>query len=287
MPRVRWSCLTLAWVLFGSAASLAAQPNAAPVRDANDGESSVEAARQLFGEGLQFVEAEDWTQAEERFRRVLALKSSHVVSYNLASALQHLGRLTESSELLRVILRDPSADAATHDASQQLLLEIEPLIGSITLRISGDTSGAELKLDDRRLDLSTLVQTVSVDPGAHHIAVRRGDASIVDREVTVGGDAPLQSEVALDLPPRVSPQEVAARAERARPKPAAAVAASAPRDEEPSESGSVLTRWWLWTGVGAVVAAGVLALVLVQPADPAKPVAGEPVIHGRVIMEMP
>src|SRR5712671_6532786 len=69
-------------------------------------EQSTDLARQLFNEGLDFVEHEHWAEVEDRFRRVLALRSSHVVSYNLASALMHLGRFCESSELLRAIVRD-------------------------------------------------------------------------------------------------------------------------------------------------------------------------------------
>jgi tetratricopeptide (TPR) repeat protein len=44
------------------------------------------------------------------------------------------------------------------------------------------------------------------------------------------------------------------------------------------DDGGVLTKWWLWTGVGVVVAGGVTALVLVlgqDDAEAAKPVAGD------------
>jgi tetratricopeptide (TPR) repeat protein len=293
MPRFLWSCLSLAWVLLGSAAPLAAQASPESARDAHAAEDSadVDKARQLFTEGLSFVEAGDWTQAEDRFRRVLALKSSHVVSYNLASALHHLGRVTEASELLRVILRDPSADAATHDAAQQLLTEIEPLIGSITIRVSGDTSGARLSLDDRPLELSALVQTLSVDPGHHHVVIARADAPDVDRDVTVGGDFPLQADVAIELPARVTPEAVAAQAAAQKEAAAPAAATSQARGEASAErdSGSVLTQWWLWAGVGAVAVAGVITAVLVaSSAEQAKPIAGDPVIRGRVVqMEMP
>jgi hypothetical protein len=51
----------------------------------------------------------------------------------------------------------------------------------------------------------------------------------------------------------------------------------------------VLTQWWLWAGVGAVAVAGVITAVLVaSSAEQAKPIAGDPVIRGRVVqMEMP
>ncbi len=132
MLRLRRSRLAalLCVSLWGVTVPLRAQPAAPPAAPAggeaageND-EQNVDQARQLFAEGLDFVEHEDWVNAEDRFRRVLALRSSHVVTYNLASALMHLGRLVESSELLRSVVRDPSADATTHDAATQLLSEI-------------------------------------------------------------------------------------------------------------------------------------------------------------------
>ena len=213
MHRLRWSCFSLAWVLFGSASSIAAQPSAESVREAPPTDTSVEVARQLFAEGLQFVEAEDWAGAEDRFRRVLSVKSSHVVSYNLASALRHLGRVTESSELLRVILRDATADATTHDAAQQLLSEIEPLIGSLTIRVSGETSGAELALDDQAARPERArADRLRRSRGAPHRQLHRNGSSMSGarsgrRRRAVAGRGRVRVATL-----RVSPRAVAARA---------------------------------------------------------------------------
>jgi hypothetical protein len=56
---------------------------------------------------------------------------------------------------------------------------------------------------------------------------------------------------------------------------------------EPSEqsSGSVLTKWWLWAGVGAAVATGVAVFLLVPSSEQAKPIAGDtdpPFFRGTV-----
>src|SRR5882672_5789913 len=205
MSCFRWCSRFLLVTTLVSAVATAAAQGAEPSAEAATDARSVEQARQLFTEGLHFVEDEDWAQAEDRFRRVLALKSSHVASYNLASALDHLGRLVESSELLRVVLRDPAVDPTTHDAAQQLLNEIEPRIGSLTIRITGDSSDASLSVDDKPLELSAAVQAISVDPGLHHVRVQRASATLVEKEVTVGGDAPLQADVTLELAPRIAP----------------------------------------------------------------------------------
>ncbi|MFI5305908.1 MAG: type IV pilus biogenesis/stability protein PilW [Polyangiales bacterium] len=289
IPLWVWWCTSLCVL-----ASTASAQEAGSAHRPSAGEStSVDQARQLFAEGLKFVELEDWAQAEDRFRRVLALRSSHVVAYNLASALVHLGRIVESSELLRAIVRDATAEAATREAATQLLSEIEPRIGSLTIRVSGDAPGASLKLDDKQLELTGSVQTVSVDPGEHHVALVRDGAELTGKSAQVGGDAPLQVELTLELSPPPAP-EAAARAAGApdatrRHAPAAATAAETDRAEPGPQqhSSSVLASPWLWAGAGAVVAATIVTIVLLAPASAGPTLTGDtnpPVIHGRVSM---
>ena len=312
MPRFCRSWLVVLTCVLALTANVAAQsddqaddqaasaPVTSPAADASGGNQSaesdsVEQARQLFNEGLHFVEVEDWQQAEDRFRRVLALKSSHVAAYNLASALVHLERLVESSELLRVMLRDPSVDPTTHDAAQQLLSEIEPRIGSLTVRVSGDSTGATLLVDDKPLELSAAVQAVSVDPGSHHVTVKRADEVLASQDLVIGGDAPLRADITLELPSRISPKAAAsAQAGPARPHGVAAApvrqAELAQSDEPPARHASLLTQWWLWTGVGAAVAAGAAVLLLGSSSQAARPVAGDtdpPFIRGQVRMGTP
>jgi hypothetical protein len=248
-------------------------------------DTSVDEARQLFGEGLDFVGQEDWVQAEERFRRVLALRSSHVVAYNLASALVHLGRPVEAAELLRSILRAGDADAPTRDAAQQLLNVTEPQIGTLTIRVSGDRSGVRFALDDKRLELTGQVLTISVDPGEHTLTAHRAQTPLAFERVAIGGKAPLQAELAIDLPAQIAPERryISDVRKPARTAPGAAVALAPPRAEESSSSGP---GWWLWAGGGAAVAAAaVITVVLVSSGAEVDPVAGDtdpPFVRGRV-----
>jgi hypothetical protein len=250
----------------------------------------VEQARQLFAEGLSAVEREDWVVAEDRFRRVLALRSSHVASYNLASALVHLGRLLEGSEQLRAIVHDPVAEAATRDAATQLLSEVEPRIGSLTIRVGGTLDGARLSLDGRSIELTGQALTLSVDPGKHEVSLQRREAPTETKAVVVGGDAPLQAEVTFELAAPLAPAKVAQSAyvptSAGQPRPIPRTAPQRKDEPEPQDDGSILSEWWLWTGL-AVLAAGAAATVIVvsSPGEP-DPVRGDtlpPVIRGRVV----
>jgi hypothetical protein len=187
--------------------------------------------------------------------------------------------------LLRVVLRDPAVDSTTRDAAQQLLTEIEPRIGSLTIRVTGDASNTSLSVDDKPLELSAAVQAISVDPGLHRVMLQRDGAIVAQKEVRVGGDASLQADVTLELTPRIAPETAVTRSAS---RPRAAPIMAEPRDEAQADSDSLLTKWWLWAGVGAVVATGVVvALVAMPSSESATPVQGNtdpPFVRGRVQM---
>jgi hypothetical protein len=276
-----WLAL-LVCVPLAAAAPAAAQPSEPAPEPSVD-----ESARELFAEGIAFVEAGDWVQAEERFRQVLALRSSHVVAYNLASALVNLGRPVEAAELLRSILRDADADMATRDVAQQLLLQTEPKIGTLTIRVTGDMTGVRFALDEKPLELTAQVQTNSVDPGEHTVTAHRGETPLAFERVTIGGSAALQAELAISLPARVSPERAALGARKAPLRaPARTVTEPMPAEREEPVDSSGGSSFWLWaTGGVLVVAAAVVTVLLVSSGGEAAPVKGdtEPgVIRGHV-----
>jgi hypothetical protein len=144
--------------------------------------------------------------------------------------------------------------------------------------------GVRFALDDRPLELSARVHTISVDPGEHALTAHRGQTPLAFERVAIGGGAPLQLELALALPARLEPALPASRA--AAPRRAAPAAATTPppqSDAEPESSGSGV---WLWAAGGAALAAAaVLTVVLVASGAEAMPVAGDtdpPIVRGRV-----
>jgi len=280
------------WLAVCAAPSAHAQDVAPSTTEPQAGTAEqvqLEQARKLFEEGLAHVEAGNWVEAEQAFRRVLALRSSPVVTYNLASALARLGRLIESAEMLRAIVRDSSVDAATRDPAQSLLAEIEPQIGSLTVRVLGNTEGLVLRLDQRTLGAGELIQAISVDPGVHAIVAERDGKALASEEVKVGGAAPLIAEVTLDLrePEPVKPIAPDLRVSKLPSE-------QPPRGAHADES-SVWSSPWLWSSAAAVVlvTVGVVAVVALssggdpEQADPVSGTTSPPVIRGRVVGEMP
>jgi hypothetical protein len=276
-------------LLLAAVPSVGAQtaPSADPAKQgpaATEAQDQLDQARKLFEEGLAHVEVGNWVAAEQAFRSVLVMRSSPVVAYNLASALARLGRLIESAEMLRAIVRDTDVDAATREPAQHLLSEIEPQIGSVTVRVLGETEGLVLRLDDRTLSAGDLVQSISVDPGVHLVAAERAGKTLASQEVNVGGAAPLKTEITLDV--------------REKPKPlpppdlrVSTVPAKQPVDHTRDDGSSAWSSPWLWSGAAAVVlvTAGVITvLALSGNAQQADPIAGDtnpPVVRGIVVAE--
>jgi hypothetical protein len=269
----------------------ARQPGAsetAPAAAPSQGE--LERARALFAEGLNFVAQEDWGNAADRFTQVHDIRPSPVVSYNLASALTHLGRLVESSQLLTQVLSDAQADEETRRAAQLLLSKIEPGIGSVTLRVYGNAEGCSFSLDDRPIDVSSGTLTERLDPGVHRVAVVRDGETILNPQVTLGGAFPMQAQLSLEIPAKAAPVPVVALAPPPpQPRVQPDLRLSQPVDA-PDEHESILEQWWLWAGAGAVIAGGVIATLVLTSGDDPAPIsgnAGPGVIHTRVTGAMP
>jgi hypothetical protein len=266
MTRGLWPAFAAALAVLGAA-----------VAHAQDGPSAQQsaAARALFEEGVELADRGEWQDAADRFARSLSLRESPVVAYNLASALVHVDRLVEASELLQGVVRDESAPAAARDAARALLDQVQPRLARLTVHLEGDPTGAALVIDERVIPSEMVGVAVPADPGIRFVRAVRDEDIVAEQEVDLaeGSSAEVRLEVpppparrdpgfrpgeALrsDLPDPLEPEdgEASRTAERAhvqvrRPR--------RPRTPAPEpESDSILTEAWFWIGVGALVVLG-------------------------------
>ncbi len=241
------------------------------------------AARAAFADGTALANRGDWAAAADRFGRSLALRPAPATRYNYAGALTHLGRLVEAAEELRTVLRETRPDDRARASAEELLEQVEPRIGRLLIRIAGDPVGAQVTLDGRPMSAARIGFASPVDPGRHRVVLSAGGRE-TSREVVVGEGGSIEVELALVLPTPspTSPPVPAAGSGEPRPvseppspvvPPASEVARTqaeeqsiaAPVAGSPlSESGgSILGRWWFWTGAGAVFVGGIVAGVLI------------------------
>ena len=207
-------------------------------------------ARELFEQGVALAEQGDWAAAEDRYRRALALRSSPVITYNLASALHELGKLIDASEMLRRVLADERTEPALQQTATQLHATIAPRIARIQVELQGQERDDSVVLDDQVLHAAQLNVEIPADPGSHELRLERAGKTIDLRTFTLepGG----RQEIQLVAPAlAATPLDIdtdLAESHRAHARD------EAPRTDSPKPS--LLTRWWFWTGVVAVIGVG-------------------------------
>jgi hypothetical protein len=216
-------------------------------------------ARSLFEEGVSLADRADWQGAADRFERAYALKPTSGIAFNYASALVELGRLVEASELLRTVTRDASASEDLRRHSEEMLTSLQPRLAYLTVHLQDDPgSEARVDLDDREWPRAGWGVASPVDPGAHTVRCVVGGVERAHEDVTLAEGERRELELKLSLP-LDSPAGL--------PGPIVEGGPLAPGhgNLDPSDTAHrpVYKRWWFWTGVGLVVAGGVVAGVLV------------------------
>lgn len=260
----RGACLlVVTWALacFGVARVVSAQT---PPATGGDDSAERAAARALFEEGVALAQRGEFAPAVDRFRRSRQLRPLPVVTYNLAVALAELHQLVEASELLREVLRDANARPELQQSAQAQLDQVLPRMSRLTIRLEGERRGALVLLDDRPVPPAILGVAAPVDPGEHHVLVRRGDREVAratvrvaegrEETVTLRAEAAPSTVGELSRVDLDAPQDPLGETVRSR--------RSRRGTSSGGGSGSVLGRWWFWAIVGGV-AAGAAAGVIV------------------------
>ncbi len=231
-----------------------------PCAAQEDEEARTAEARQLFSEGLTLAEEERYEEAAAKFRRAYLLRPAPPIAFNFGNALIESGRLVEGTEMMRQVVRDPDAPEELRDDAQSIIEDAEPRLGQLVVRVTGDADDVVVAIKGSPLDTSLFGVPVSADPGTNEVTASRHREVVASGEVEVpeGGRA----EISLDVPsppPEPAPEPIVA------PTPA----------PEPEED-SILGEWWFWTGIGAVVVAGVLIGVIAATASGGveEPIAG-------------
>jgi tetratricopeptide (TPR) repeat protein len=269
--------LSAAWLLLGlllfsrSAFAQAAEAASEASRDAS--------ARVLFQEGVGLAEKGEWPAAEDRFRRALTLRASPVIAYNLASTLIERGKLIEASELLRKVEQDDKTDATMQRSVESLQADLGKRIGRIRVSVLGKQLSDRVTLDGNALLDAQLDVDIPIDPGPHRLNFTRGIQQLDVRDLKIAPGASERFTLQAQLAPTA--RQVAAASQTARPAPPMA---AVPANQNPnadsvtaSDGQPISSRWWFWTGIGAVGVAAVVVAVVVAGSSKATP---EPAYQG-------
>lgn len=279
--------LTLALLL---ATPLVATPSAHAQAGEKLDKQQLNIARALFEEGLDFIDNREWTMAADRFSRVLQMRWSPVVAYNLGSALMEIGEIGSALEHIQRVLREPDLDEAVRKPAEQLLEQAEARMGKLRIDIRGETGEMSVIVDDSEWPKAAYGIAVPMAPGRHRVVLRHRNEDAEVREILITERE--QLDVTFNRMPETAtvpaPADVAAAAPRGEASEDDPLATTDYADRDDGGGDSILGAWWLWTGVGAVVLATVATVVIVSGSDgttEASPIAGNfdpPVIEGKV-----
>jgi hypothetical protein len=156
------------------------------------------AAQKLLTQGNQLTGDGDYLAALEKFRAAYRLFPSPKILLNMATTLRQLGRNVEAAEVYETYLADPGADPARVALARRSLVEIDAVLGKITIQVN--LPDAKLHLDGKELTTFKNGDTLRVDPGDHTIVADGG--GFPTAVATVHVKQGLALPVALRLAPR-------------------------------------------------------------------------------------
>jgi hypothetical protein len=206
----------------------------------------------LYREGVGAAAAGQWADARDRFRQVLAIRSSPKVLFSLAQAEEHLGQVASAQADYGRALDGARAagEAEVVTAAGQAQRAMESRVPYVRVVVSG-ASDAHATLDGQPIAVGA---SVAVDPGAHQLVVSAPGMVDVTTSVAIGEmqklDVPVTMTAAAGTAVQPAPPA---------PTPPQPVVAASPAGPEatPSTTSSAVP----WRTIGLVAAgAGVVSL---------------------------
>jgi hypothetical protein len=141
---------------------------------------------ELYREGMSFARAGRWTDAVERFREVIAIRSTPKARIAVAVAEENLGRLAAAERSYLAALAGARVVGASDDESTALvaLRVLSPRVPRVTLALPSGVDAIRVSVDGQPAAYDG--REIAVDPGRHTLIVeaqgRRRYETAVDLE---------------------------------------------------------------------------------------------------------
>jgi hypothetical protein len=179
---------TLALVFTFGAATLAWSP---PVRaQVTDAERA--AARDLFKQGDELQRAGKYAEALDKFNRAQQVFSAPTNMLRIAECEAALGRLVESAESYRAVVRtplpagSPPAFQAAVDQAKGELSQIEPRVPKLVVQVEpGNVPNEQMQIDGQNVPAALIGEPMPLDPGQHKVLVFAPGYASAEQPVTL------------------------------------------------------------------------------------------------------
>lgn len=255
------TCISMAItmaLLSSSLTALAADPRAST------------AGADLKKEGDAAMLAGKYEVALSRYEAALARSSDPALHFNRGAALERLHRFADAIRAYEQFVTDASPELAAK-ATELPIHVAELRKKTATLKFVVQPEGARIWVGGIPIGQAPLAKPFRVDAGRVRIEVAKDGFASEARTMTV----PANEEVVVSFvlpasgkaPTSTAPGDSSSVGSPASLGSPGAPATSA--DAAPS-SGSILGKWWFWTGVGAVAAAGAVTIIVLTRPDEGK-----------------
>ncbi len=208
-----------------------------------------DAAAKLVEEGTTRLDRSDFQGAFDRYREAFQLYPSPRLHFNLALALEGLGRRDVAADEYALFL-DLASDApaeARGQASRQLA-NLDHDFGQ--LAITSNVSGALVSIDGAEVGPAPVKRHFAVGSHVVRIAAPGRKTFETTSTVTAGATLPVAGDPIVDLvpvaEPRLTPIVVTPPPQQLPP----------PERRDDEVHASILGKWWFWGAVGVVVLGG-------------------------------
>ncbi len=179
--------LKLELVLVATLAVLASAGQA----QAQVSEAERAAARELFRQGDELQRASRFPEALDRFQRAQQVYAAPTNLLRIAECDAALGRLVESAEAYRAVVRttlpagSPPAFQAALDQARAELEQVAPRIPKLVVEAQVPSGGASLQLqiDGQSVSAALIGEPIQLDPGTHKVLVLAAGFAAPEQQV--------------------------------------------------------------------------------------------------------
>jgi len=252
-----------------------AGPPTAAAPEAGDGGARA-AAREALADGNRRLKAGDVAAAIEAYQRAQTLypPAAPKIEFNIAKAEEARGDTPAAAAAFERFLAQ-GQDLA-EDFRKEARNELVRLAAGLgTLQVDQQRPGLSIVVDGQARGQTPLDHGLWVRPGRHVVTLEQGDRVMFRDSIEIAagasarvspvlsregeGNNPVSPPPALEPLPPAPPPLLSQPPDPVGPKP----------DEPAAESGDrpIWKRWWFWTGVAAVAAAGTATVLILRARD--------------------
>ena len=237
---------TVAAALFfvAPAPARAQQPGDAGAETTTGSAAARAHAQDLLQRGNDLFRAGNFAEALRAYGDAHREFPSPKLFFNIARCEESLGHRPQALESLYAFLRQaPDADPLVRAEAEKRMADLVRVLAA--LDVAALPANAAIVLDGRTVGLTPLDRPVWMEPGAHRVTVERTGKPLWVTTLEGSAGVTVALQISDTSPPPLPPAGPEAGESQPPPPPAAR------------------SRWWIWVGVGLVLA-GAATLIAIK-----------------------